>query len=185
VAAVVPGTFRHATQTSEHCAQWLGAEAELWGPAQVELLRCDSGLTTFDVRFGTPEQISDYPDENVRVVVREDRKIFAVPVCDSGRTWNHRNRLLTITEILRVGHQPLPWECLLGSLCLWYPKDPPHLRWSWHHGLDAYLRIVQRHLWKEEYFRRTGLWVGEDAPHGERADGKPHPILTPELRIPS
>lgn len=51
----------------------------------------------------------------------------------------------------------------MGALCLWYPRDPSHLRWGWVDGLDTYLRLVQRHLWSEEYCRRHNHWPADDA----------------------
>lgn len=42
----------------------------------------------------------------------------------------------------------------------------------------AYITIVHRHLQAEEYWRRTGRWPAEDAPHGEGH----HPIQTPEMQ---
>jgi hypothetical protein len=74
------------------------------------------------------------------------------------------------------------WLHLLGALCLEFPEDPQWLRWSWRDGLDTYLQMVQRHLLAEEVARRFGSWPVEDAPHGFRSDGKPHPIRTARLR---
>jgi hypothetical protein len=68
---------------------------------------------------------------------------------------------------------------------MWYPRDPPHLQWAWIDGFDEYLRIVQRHLWNEEYWRRFDEWPIEDVPHGESLSGEPHPILDPSWRSPA
>jgi hypothetical protein len=67
---------------------------------------------------------------------------------------------------------------------LWYPDDPPHLKWTWGAGIGEYLRIVQRHLWNEEFWRRFSYWPTEDTPHGLGFGGKPHPILDPMLQRP-
>ncbi len=67
---------------------------------------------------------------------------------------------------------------LIGELCLWCPGDPRQLRWAWSDGLAAYITIVHRHIQAEEYWRRTGRWPAEDAPHG----GTSHPIQTSAMR---
>ena len=66
----------------------------------------------------------------------------------------------------------------LGQLCLWFPDDPPELKWDWSDGLVAYITVVHRHLQAEEFWRRTGRWPAEDAPHGEGV----HPIRSQEMR---
>lgn len=177
------GALHHALADPEGLASWLTHRADLWR-TEVKVVEGRSLLKIFQVAFGSPPpDLAGYPAEQVRVIVRSDGDIFAVPVGDDARRWLHRYRRVTPTEIVRVpaGVQ-IPWERLLGALCLWYPRDPAHLRWAWVDGFDAYLRVVQRHLWSEEYWRRHGHWPAEDTPHGERADGRPHPILTAALR---
>jgi hypothetical protein len=149
----------------------------------VEVAHHSPTLTVLDVRFGAPprEHLPNYPEEHVRVNVRHDGQIGAVPLADDQRRWLHRYPYLTIHQLLRQPDEQLSWSRLTGPLCLQYPFDPPHLRWQWDDGLDLYLRVVQRHLWSEEYWRRHGHWPVEDAPHGHPADGSPHPILTSEL----
>jgi hypothetical protein len=180
VAPVAPGSLEHAHDDPEACAHWLSNGADLWG-IEVEVLDAAGPVTAFEVVFSPPPAMADYPDERVIIALRSDQAIASVPVGPT-RTWEHRFPRYTVDDILRYGSQKLAWKSLLGGLCLWYPQDPEHLKWTWSDGLDAYLRIVQRHVWLEEHFRRHGVWVGEDVPHGERDDGQPHPILTPELR---
>ena len=52
-----------------------------------------------------------------------------------------------------------------GALCMWYPYDPPEARWRHNDGPGGLLGHVAAHLIKEEWFRRTGDWPGEVAPH--------------------
>jgi hypothetical protein len=89
-----------------------------------------------------------YPIERVALFISADGRIAAVPHAPHTRTWLHRER---------TG---------LGGLCLWAPHDPVSLQWSWSDGLAAYISIMHRHLQAEEYWRRTGAWPAEDAPHG-------------------
>ena len=52
-----------------------------------------------------------------------------------------------------------------GSLCMWYPADPPERRWTFDDGLNALLGHVAVHLVKEQTWRDTGEWLGDEAPH--------------------
>lgn len=54
-----------------------------------------------------------------------------------------------------------------GSLCIWYPHDPPSRRWHWHDGGAALAAHICAHLIREAWWRQTGEWVGEEVPHGE------------------
>jgi hypothetical protein len=58
-----------------------------------------------------------------------------------------------------------------GSLCLFYPLDPPWRRWRSTDGLDVLLTLVANHLFAEDYWfatggTRGGKWVLDEAPHG-------------------
>lgn len=53
-----------------------------------------------------------------------------------------------------------------GALCMWFPYDPPEQRWTRNDGPVALLGHVVAHLLREEWWRRTGEWPGEEAPHG-------------------
>jgi hypothetical protein len=181
---VIPGGLDHVRRDPDGCSRWLTESGVVDGAAIVVALH-DTKITVFDVRFEPPppDHLPGYPAEPVRVTVRADGAIFAVPVGADDRAWLHRYPHYLITEVLGLPRtRPIPWEHLLGPLCLEYPADPAHLRWHWRDGIDAYLRIVQRHLWCEEYWRRHRTWPVEDAPHGHRPDGRPHPIVTPTLR---
>lgn len=52
-----------------------------------------------------------------------------------------------------------------GSLCMWYPKDPPKQRWKFSNGLMELLVLVQQHLFREAWWRETGEWLGPEVPH--------------------
>lgn len=111
-----------------------------------------------------------YRRERARISVRRDGKLFAFPLGLS-RRWKHR-------ELSPLGGD-FGW--LGAELCLWYPADPRPLRWDWPDGFEQYVTRVHRHLFFEEYWRRTGHWPVEDAPHGDSADGA-HPVLSRQMR---
>jgi hypothetical protein len=51
------------------------------------------------------------------------------------------------------------------SLCMWYPYDPPEARWWPTDGAEILLGQVAAHLIKEEWYRRTGEWPGDEIAH--------------------
>ncbi len=51
-------------------------------------------------------------------------------------------------------------------MCIWYPGDGEDQRWVPEDGLLALLGMTAVHLFKEAYWRETGEWLGEEAPHG-------------------
>lgn len=61
-----------------------------------------------------------------------------------------------------------------GSLCMWYPEDPPEQRWVHSDGLLALIGYSIQHLFREEWWRETGEWLGPEAPHSPAAP-KPLP----------
>ncbi|MEV6303903.1 hypothetical protein AB0M02_31175 [Actinoplanes sp. NPDC051861] len=52
-----------------------------------------------------------------------------------------------------------------GSLCMWYPYDPPELRWQRSDGPVVLLGHIAAHLIREQWWRQTGEWAGDEAPH--------------------
>jgi hypothetical protein len=52
-----------------------------------------------------------------------------------------------------------------GSLCMWWPKDPPHRRWQRADGLLKLVDTALTHVFKELYWQEAGEWLGEEAPH--------------------
>lgn len=177
------GEFTYVRTDPYGCVGWLADSGFVVG-VTVGVIVHDERMTVLEVHFGPPPaQLPGYPAEDVRVTVLSGGEVFAVPIGGGSRGWYHRYAdyaLEPLPEKSTTG--PFGLELLFGALCLWYPTDPDWLRWTWRDGLGAYLRIVQRHLWCEEYARRHGSWPVEDTPHGDRPDGKSHPILTPTLR---
>jgi hypothetical protein len=100
-----------------------------------------------------------FPPERVRILATVAKSAYVVPQEAEGRSWKHR----------------MPGD--LGELCLWFPQDSRALTWEWSDGLLDLITIAHRHLQYEEYWRRTGTWPVEDAPHGE---GK-HPLRTRQM----
>jgi hypothetical protein len=63
------------------------------------------------------------------------------------------------------GPQESPHRFADGTLCMWYGRDAEFARWTQEDGLAALLDRIRIHLWQEERWRRTGEWVGDEAPH--------------------
>lgn len=61
-----------------------------------------------------------------------------------------------------------------NALCMWHPDDDDDKRWVPEDGLLALVRHVQLHLFKEAWWRESGEWIGEEAPH-----------VTPKPRTPA
>lgn len=59
-----------------------------------------------------------------------------------------------------------------GSLCMWKPEDPATKRWVHTDGLAALLAYIRTHLVREAWWRETGEWVGEEAPHPQPAGSR-------------
>ena len=55
-----------------------------------------------------------------------------------------------------------------GSLCIWYPHDPPERRWHRRAGGAALAGHIYAHLIREAWWRQTGEWVGEEVPHDQQ-----------------
>jgi hypothetical protein len=51
-------------------------------------------------------------------------------------------------------------------LCIWDPDDEPDAKWVPEDGLFDLLLYTQLHLFREAHYRRTGEWLGPEAPHG-------------------
>lgn len=143
------------------------AISEAISGAAATVVTAASNLVVLEVAFAPSLELKahGYPHEVARITQFSDVERhpvpYAIPV-GAPRTWEHRFPALP----------PL----YLDPLCLWYRNDPPALRWDWTKGFLNYVAIVQRHLWYEEHFRRTGVWATEDAPHGIRGDGLDHPV---------
>ena len=55
-----------------------------------------------------------------------------------------------------------------GTLCMWHPDDPPPMRWTPEAGPADLVTRIAVHLVKEEWFRRTGEWIGDEVQHHRR-----------------
>ena len=51
-----------------------------------------------------------------------------------------------------------------------YPGDPAERRWKKEDGLLKLLDTAVQHLFKEYWYRDTGEWLGEEAPHGPKIE---------------
>lgn len=74
-------------------------------------------------------------------------------------------------EVPRVhvdGPEESPHRYGNGELCMWYPWDPPERRWTLEDGAASLAATIAAHLLREEWFRKTGEWVGEEVRHGKR-----------------
>jgi hypothetical protein len=145
---------------------------ELFGVAVDRVLEPRFGGVVLDMSFTPlPElAVAGYEGERGRVSIRPNGPIYAFPL-GPDRTWHHRYPSPLGAQF---GH-------LAGQLCLWYPKDPRHLRWEWGDGLEQYVSRVYRHLFYEEYYRREDQWPVEDVPHGDPVTGA-HPICSAFMR---
>ena len=48
---------------------------------------------------------------------------------------------------------------------MWYHGDPPENQWVFEDGLAALLGYIITHLFREEWFRETGEWLGPEFTH--------------------
>jgi hypothetical protein len=52
-----------------------------------------------------------------------------------------------------------------NRLCMWHPEDPEERKWRRQDGLLKLIDSAVMHLFREFYYRETGEWLGEEAPH--------------------
>jgi hypothetical protein len=64
-----------------------------------------------------------------------------------------------------TGPSDSPHRYPSGALCMWFPADDASQRWTRHDGPVALVAHILAHLAREEWWRRTGEWIGEQAPH--------------------
>ena len=95
---------------------------------------------------------------------------YTIPMSVEG----YEDRLVTvelgryINELPRIradGPGDSPHRYSDGSLCIWYPDDPPEQRWKFSNGLMELLVLIQQHLFREAWWRETGEWLGPEVPH--------------------
>jgi hypothetical protein len=80
-----------------------------------------------------------------------------------------------IPKIRAEGPTESPHRYDDGSLCIWYPKDPPEHKWEFADGLLMLINMIQLHLFREEWWRETGgrtggEWLGPELTHGGSKD---------------
>ncbi|WP_082948693.1 hypothetical protein [Mycobacterium sp. 1274756.6] len=130
-----------------------------------------------DLTLAPPPElvIAGYANEGARVSISPAGEIFSFPL-GPRREWKHR-------------YSFNPDGGCIRQLCLWFPEDPRPLRWVPDDGFEDYVARVHRHLFYEEFWRRTGFWPTEDAPHGNpgRQNDTPgeqsaYPIRSAHLR---
>jgi len=52
-----------------------------------------------------------------------------------------------------------------NALCIWQPEDKEADKWVYKDGLLQLLALIQLHLFREYYWRETGVWMGLEATH--------------------
>lgn len=53
-----------------------------------------------------------------------------------------------------------------GALCMWHPEDLPAKRWVRRDGAAVLVAHIAAHLLREEWYRKTGDWKGDEVTHG-------------------
>lgn len=71
-----------------------------------------------------------------------------------------------VPSVYADGPTESPHRYADGSLCMWYPADDAECRWERANGARVLLGLIAAHLIREEWWRRTGEWPGDEAPHG-------------------
>jgi hypothetical protein len=78
----------------------------------------------------------------------------------------------TVASVTVDGPKESPHRYGKRELCIWHPNAPPEKRWMPADGLLALIDHVRVHLFKEAYWRETGLWPGPEAPHNLSEGGE-------------
>lgn len=127
----------------------------VFGVERADVVLHDAGGVVVELVLAPwePAARAGFPHERVRLLATTRSDVWVIPQDADDRRWKHR-----MPDDVASGH--------FRELCLWRPGDDPALVWQWVDGLVDLLSIVHRHLHYEEYWRRTGEWPVEDAPHG-------------------
>ncbi|ROP44379.1 MULTISPECIES: hypothetical protein [unclassified Rathayibacter] len=75
------------------------------------------------------------------------------------------------------GPEESPHRYSDGTLCMWYPGDPPSAKWLPRDGAAQLITRIGVHLIKEQWFRQSGEWIGPEITH-ERHDSANDPRET-------
>lgn len=89
--------------------------------------------------------VPHYTDRRVQILFRKDSSKFPRVSVDGPADSKHRFSS--------------------GELCMWYHKDSAENQWVFEDGLLALLGYVIAHLFREEWFRETGEWLGPEVNH--------------------
>lgn len=60
------------------------------------------------------------------------------------------------------------------QLCIWHPTDPASRRWVPDDGFLVLFGMIGVHLFKEAWWRNTGEWLGDEAPHAPEINAPGH-----------
>lgn len=71
-----------------------------------------------------------------------------------------------IAHVLVDGPTDSPHRYQDGTLCIWYPDDPPEQKWKRRDGAAVLVADIAAHLIKEEWWRMTGEWPAGEVRHG-------------------
>ena len=148
-------------------AAWYGADPVWRGPMEARAFREFQGQITRHVAadsltYSIPEFGIPGGPKGVSITIRFDRygqpRHFGLPARD----------MPTVTCRPEVAS---PHRNPDGSMCLWFPADPPDKRWQSEQGLDCLVGIVANHLFAEYHWAKTGghnggEWLLDEACHG-------------------
>ncbi len=110
-------------------------------------------------KVGVTVPVEGYPDRHVTIKFHSAQPDVPNVFADGPNESPHRYH-----GALGTGRSPL---------CLWLPGDGENRRWVPNDGLLHLLAIVILHLFNEAWWRETGVWLGEQAPHPPRKKDRP------------
>lgn len=70
-----------------------------------------------------------------------------------------------VPHVYSDGPSSSPHRYSDGALCMWHPGDPAEARWTRTDGPTSLLGHIVAHLLREEWWRQTGEWPGQEAAH--------------------
>jgi hypothetical protein len=71
----------------------------------------------------------------------------------------------TLAKINAIAPTDSPHRYQENQLCIWHPEDSVENRWVHNDGLLVLLGLIAAHLFREEWWRETGEWLGPEAGH--------------------
>ena len=76
----------------------------------------------------------------------------------------------SVATVTADGPTESPHRYREHQLCIWHPDAPPQERWMPEDGLLSLIDHARVHLFKEAYWRETGVWPGPEAAHEDGDD---------------